>query len=1723
MPIQHTSAPLSRWLLGVIVTSALVAQSGSGIGANPLAPSRAGFSVQSIIESGQRGGMLVPVGSNFSAAYNREMGAAMELWNAHQWAPASEQLTAIYQNHPDSPWAVEARMHVACYCRFNALYDQAEEHFLAILEQCADNEAIRKKVLMHLPDIYYRTGRLRAAKAALELLKEMPLEWNRKQFLENWRLIYFNAIAIDDTLRVCGTRAVALALESCEQGGALRNISPQQVYQKHPWASQPAGHPDGYSLAELAQIGGGTARRITFAELQQLARPGNPVVVYLETPAEPKLFARLNRPPPRSYRKPSGHFVVVEQADASAITVLEPSGGRQLWATPNFAYRWSGLALLLSGDASDIGVAVDASTAAVSRGGCCGSPPPATANGDPCTDINGPGAASGGCPSCNGCGAPIYKWGLPSRNVLLEDMPMWCPDAKGPGLNLQLAYNRTDSLDGALYDTNVNYYPFGHKWSCNFSCFIKEGPDASITAVLPDGRHEIYKTNATGFVAADVRNLNHFAITNGYAQLTFNNDKSAFLFDTNTQHLVSVADRFGNTLQYQYNANHQLTQVTDAAGRVLNFTYTAGCVSQISDALGRACTLGYAGGNLVSITDMGNYATTIAYDTNNWVTQVNYPNGSAIKFTYTDSGDLGAPYDSYTPGTGYPSGTAFRIRATDSLSQTNELFYHSFAGMGPVTITDKAGNAWLYAHDGLAPYTYVYSDNVNARYRGNSSLTLCCEGEQWEHRSYDASGNLIKKSSAISAFKAIIGDANTGDSRDDIATTYRYDTNNWMISATLATNGVVVGVSSNVNDAAGNLLWHRDALGNITRTGYDAFDDPTSVTNALGQVTALVYDNAGHLSQATDARNNTTQWTYDNNGFNTAISFPDGSGISKTPDAIGRVATATDPAGYQIQYTYDGLDRVTQVAFPDSTTLVNTYSCCGLTQAKDRLNRTTYFGYDAIGRRNSISNAAGQVVRFDYHPSDQIAAIHQIMADGSDKMTQFNYISTNGFSRLTSRVAPSGRRSNVYGYNFRGWLTSRFDALQRRTGYVYDGLGRLTKITYPDSSAVTIGHDVLGRVTSAANPYASQSYAYNALSAVTNTSVSLNIPGFASVTYSVAHGYDAVGNLTSLTVTGAQGFNNVLGTSYSYDNMNRLTAASSANASASYSFDSAGRLASKTYGNNDVTSYGYDAESRLTSLGTSNGSSRVQGWSYAYNAAGLITNINDGATARAYTYDAINQLTGESGGGTNAVWTYDAAGNCLTDQESGVTNSATYDADNELLVASTMSVTQNVIRGQVQPGPQSNKWYNTWASSAGRSARVSPTDGSFTIPAVPMVTGSNTLAVTVRDVSGNLATQTVGFTKQSSGGGSWNFYDANGNVATNIIGNTTLAYSYDFENRLIGVTSNGIQLLQCWYDGVGRRIAKKEIVGGATNAVMYVYNGWNVIGVLNQQGQVLEHYTRGAGLGGDIGTIIAETRYSGGTATNTVYYHNNHRGDVTAVRQGTSTVVAFDYAPLGQTRSISGGYCSRFRFSSKERDQAIGLYYYGYRYYAPNLNRWLTQDPLKEKGGLNQFVFCRNNSISGLDPRGLVDLMFETSMTADMWTGQVTPLSGADQQRIANSGLTMDQLAGKEFFNAVEQALAPVVCVLEAPLFITDVVFEAAPVCASVALRCAPAAKKLVAPYVLICLNKLYQLWFQLPEIVSSGRVPGLMPYTGSIENAIISQQQRIEQITEQTTSKIIK
>jgi len=81
------------------------------------------------------------------------------------------------------------------------------------------------------------------------------------------------------------------------------------------------------------------------------------------------------------------------------------------------------------------------------------------------------------------------------------------------------------------------------------------------------------------------------------------------------------------------------------------------------------------------------------------------------------------------------------------------------------------------------------------------------------------------------------------------------------------------------------------------------------------------------------------------------------------------------------------------------------------------------------------------------------------------------------------------------------------------------------------------------------------------------------------------------------------------------------------------------------------------------------------------------------------------------------------------------------------------------------------------------------------------------------------------------------------------------------------------------------------------------------------------------------------------------------------------------YYPFGGTacwasKSALVAKYKTFRYSGKERD-ATGLYCYGFRYYAPWLQRWISPDPAGDISGSNRYVMVGNNPVAFFDPNGL--------------------------------------------------------------------------------------------------------------------------------------------------------
>jgi insecticidal toxin complex protein TccC len=107
------------------------------------------------------------------------------------------------------------------------------------------------------------------------------------------------------------------------------------------------------------------------------------------------------------------------------------------------------------------------------------------------------------------------------------------------------------------------------------------------------------------------------------------------------------------------------------------------------------------------------------------------------------------------------------------------------------------------------------------------------------------------------------------------------------------------------------------------------------------------------------------------------------------------------------------------------------------------------------------------------------------------------------------------------------------------------------------------------------------------------------------------------------------------------------------------------------------------------------------------------------------------------------------------------------------------------------------------------------------------------------------------------------------------------------------------------------------------------------------------------------------------------YSFDDHLGSNTMELDAEGNLISEEgYYPFGgtawrATRNALEANYRTLRYSGKERD-ASGLYYYGQRYYAPWLQRWISPDPAGTTDGLNLYCMVGNNPVRFVDTQGLV-------------------------------------------------------------------------------------------------------------------------------------------------------
>ena len=211
-------------------------------------------------------------------------------------------------------------------------------------------------------------------------------------------------------------------------------------------------------------------------------------------------------------------------------------------------------------------------------------------------------------------------------------------------------------------------------------------------------------------------------------------------------------------------------------------------------------------------------------------------------------------------------------------------------------------------------------------------------------------------------------------------------------------------------------------------------------------------------------------------------------------------------------------------------------------------------------------------------------------------------------------------------------------------------------------------------------------------------------------------------------------------------------------------------------------------------------------------------------------------------------------------------------------------------------------------------------------------------------------------------------YDAQGNLTTLRARDRARTLAWNRRGLLVSAVSADGTQVTFGYDAFGRRIRKRTIGTGnpTPTETRYWWAGEQLIAEAQWEGQRLIRRQEYGYLPGT--TIPFATRIDG----QVYYYHCDHLGTPRHLTNAFGEVVwAVDYDAFGQARIARDLIHNPLRFAGQYHDPETGWHYNRFRYYSPELGRYLSRDPIGLLGGTNLYAYVDANPLNRLDPQGL--------------------------------------------------------------------------------------------------------------------------------------------------------
>ena len=983
------------------------------------------------------------------------------------------------------------------------------------------------------------------------------------------------------------------------------------------------------------------------------------------------------------------------------------------------------------------------------------------------------------------------------------------------------------------------------------------------------------------------------------------------VFDTLTKNAQGYLITTKHKIAYQFNSSGYLSSITDRNGNQVLLTYdpATGVLTTITDALNRQVTLEYTPQRKVfKLKDFTGRTWTYGYLNGDLSTvtapaTADFPQGTTTTYAYTNH-----KLDSITDAKQQTYINIFydsegKVERT-VLGAATYAFYYSPAC---TTLYDPKNNRVEYElnQDGTVSKKNVYIPNTilynSYEYNSDKLITnITYPKGNSAHFTYDSKGNLLEIRRRPNP--------NTEPLPDDIVSTFTYEPRYNFIKTQTDPRGKVTTYYYDYEEATlGDL--NSDGItdqdkGNLVKISYP------EVNSQIPQI-KFTYNSYGQVSLVTDPNNNFTKYEYyPDTGYlfkviNAYISLNLASEF--TYDPVGNIRAVKDPKGNITTFEYDAHNNLTKSisASPFNYQTIYKYDANDNLRQIDRETRipanpwfTTIYAYDFMDRLETVKDELNNVTTFGYDPNGNRSSI----LDAESNTTTYEYNERN----LLWKVTDAESHMTEYTYDANGNLYQLKDPNTNTTTYLYDDFDRLKTTVYPDTLT--------------------EEYTYDANS---NLKTKKDLKD-----QTIIYDYDNLNRLDLKTYPGSTTVD------YVYDLGSRLTDVIDQTGTIHFDHDTANRLQSVTYPGSKTISYQYDENSNRKRLTYPD----LTYITYDYDQLNRLTYVKDqpGSTIAHYTYDALSRRTQtDIANNTQAIYAYDDINRLtsLVNKINGGANISSFsyplydDVGNRKEMATpggTHSYTYDkTYQLKTVDYPAASGLPDTTYNYDSASNRTSVVNGP-----------------TTTYIPNNLNQYT------SVGGVSYD-YDDNGSLTSD----GTLAYAYDYENRLISANKAGMSAVYK-YDPFGRRI-EKEV---NTTVTKFLYDGDQVICEYNDSGTLTAKYTYGPGIDEPI------KLEKGGQ---TYYYHYDGLGSVTNLTDSSgATVESYSYDVFGNPDSTSV-LGNRFMFTGREYDTETGLYYYRARFYDPKIGRFLQRDPVGYSDSTNLYQYCNNNPVNWIDPFGL--------------------------------------------------------------------------------------------------------------------------------------------------------